>query len=347
MHCGGGEVIVAVGIYKATGGINLTCKNIGNRIGTCNTETAYPQASVNIIIVEEVNFECVGSVDENNDLGNFACCLELVNVPKKFSLTCVEFKIVLCVCFAFIAGERAIVALTAYARECKNNCITVCGDGVLNVCGIFVDVDFEDRSLTCENCTFAGRRACFFFKCFQEILSLITVVPIPKGLVYCQAGLFKCCLEVVCFGSIYVTGTGAAVCEVYRVCGKCTYLGACSKRKCIVFVEQKCCAFCFYFVAKFVTGSNSVCFGSVIALVVDGIGILILECPEGVAGNEERDCVVKHSDNNIHGNHNDHENDQNDRHELDEFHNVSPFCRNICVLFFTLRKSTHPTAACF
>ena len=170
-HCGRCEVVEAVCVNKATGGVNLTCKDISNCVCTCNTETANPQGSVNGVIVEEVYLKSVGCVDKNDNGLNLAFSLKVGSIFKECSLVSIELEVVLSSCITFVAGEGGVVAFTTNTGECNNNCIAVCGDGVFNVSGIISGVNFKDGSLTCKNCALTGGFT--GGNCVHEFLSFI------------------------------------------------------------------------------------------------------------------------------------------------------------------------------
>ena len=235
VHCRRRKVVVAIGIYEATRGVNLTCKNIGNSVGTCDTKTANPHTCVNVVIIKEINLKCVRGVYKNDDLCT-GCCLYLFCISKKLSFIIVKRKIVRSIFYALVAGEGTVIALTANTGECDYESICIAVNRSLYVIGIVSGVDFNDRCLTTESSVLTATTA--LGCCFLETLSFIAGVPVPKSFVYYEAACFKSLLKIKRLGSVNVTRACTTVCKIYGINRKGRNLYATCKRKRAVVKQE-------------------------------------------------------------------------------------------------------------
>ena len=325
VHCGGRQVVVAVGIHQAAGGVNLAGQDIGNRIGTGNAQAADPQAGIHIVVVQEVHLQGVGGVDQNDDAGDLAFLLQAVSICHQCPLSVIQRQVVELgghTVAVHIAGECAVIALAAHAGEGDDDGIAVGSDGVLDLLGIVGGIDLGDGGLAAQGGIFAAGAA--FGCCCLQGCSLIAVIPIPQSSIDLKAALFQSCLQVVCLGCVNVTGTGTAIGQVHGVDGQSGNLGAGSQGQRAV-VGQQCGTLSLYFIAESLTCRQSFVLRNAHTGVVNGILILVFQFPEAVAGDQEGDGVVEHSENDIDRDQ-DHSQDRTDeRNSLPE-RNVLTLC---------------------
>ena len=333
MHCRRGKVIVAVGIYQAAGGVDLTCQNVGHCVGTADTQTADPQTSIHIIVIQEIHLKRIGGVDQNDDAGDSAFLLEVIGISHQSSFIVVERKVIKLAgntVTVHIAGECAIVALAADTGEGNDHCVIIGSDGVLYISGIVGRIDLRDGCLTTQRSIFAaGAAFCGFLHQFR---SFFAVIPVPQYGVYLKAALFQRCFQVISLGSIHITGAGTAVGQIHRVNGQCGNLCALPQGQCAV-VEQQSRAFGFYFVAQILTGLQSLLLRNAHTGIVDRAIVSVLQLPEAVACQKQRYGVVEHTENDVQGDHDGRQDRAEQRNGLPKAH-IFPLC--LFVSFFRL-----------
>jgi len=157
-HGGGAEVVVAVGIDQAAGGVDLAGQDLGHGIDAGDAHVTDPQCGVDVVLVvlEEIDLQGVGGVDQQDGLFDGAVFLHLGNVLQHSLLVLVERQIV-----DLAIGK--VSTLAADAGQGHDGGIAVLGNAVLDLVGVDVPrhlggdlTGFSDRAALGASVVLAG-----------------------------------------------------------------------------------------------------------------------------------------------------------------------------------------------
>ena len=293
-HGGGAEVVVAVGIDQAAGGVDLAGQDLGNSVDAGDAHVTDPQRGVDVVLVvlEEIDLQGVGGVDQHDGLFDDAVLLHLGNVLQHGLLVLVERQIV-----DIAVGK--VSALAANAGEGDDGGIAVLGNAVLHIVGVDIPGHFSG------DLTGGGDGAALGA---GVVLACADGVEVPQGGVDGHTDLLEGSAQGVGGGGINVAGAGAAVHEVDTAVGEGADLGIGSQRQCIVVVHQQGSAFSLDLLGQGQTVVDHLLGRVEVTGVILGVGVLVLQLPEAAA-EAGRHGVVE-----LYGKHGQrHGNDHNDR----------------------------------
>ena len=293
-HSGGAEVVVAVGIDQAAGGVDLAGQDLGNGVDAGDAHVTDPQRGVDVVLVvlEEIDLQGVGGVDQHDGLFDDAVLLHLGNVLQHGLLVLVERQIV-----DIAVGK--VSALAANAGEGDDGGIAVLGNAVLHIVGVDIPRHFSG------DLTGGGDGAALGA---GVVLACADGVEVPQGGVDGHTDLLEGSAQGVGGGGINVAGAGAAVHEVDTAVGEGADLGIGSQRQCIVVVHQQGSAFSLDLLGQGQTVVDHLLGRVEVTGVILGVGVLVLQLPEAAA-EAGRHGVVE-----LYGKHGQrHGNDHNDR----------------------------------
>ena len=293
-HSGGAEVVVAVGIDQAAGGVDLAGQDLGNSVDAGDAHVTDPQRGVDVVLVvlEEIDLQGVGGVDQHDGLFDDAVLLHLGNILQHGLLVLVERQIV-----DIAVGK--VSALAANAGEGDDGGIAVLGNAVLHIVGVDIPGHFSG------DLTGGGDGAALGA---GVVLACADGVEVPQGGVDGHTDLLEGSAQGVGGGGINVAGAGAAVHEVDTAVGEGADLGIGSQRQCIVVVHQQGSAFSLDLLGQGQTVIDHLLGRVEVTGVILGVGVLVLQLPEAAA-EAGRHGVVE-----LYGKHGQrHGNDHNDR----------------------------------
>ena len=242
------QIVVQVGVHQRAGGGHSAGEQLAHTVDTGLAHIADPHGGIDAVVlaadgrVEEVHFQCVGAVDQDDDGLEGAVVLQCLQVLQQLDLFCRQLQIVAA---ALGTGDPAVVgavgtagqvcALTAGAGEHHDGSIAILGKAALGA-GQCAPRSFIDSVLGV---------------CFQRIRDggrgnaavvlhhAVGLVQIPQRLVDLNALSFQCFLQVGGLAGIHGTGAGAAVHQVHRAMAEQADLGAvCQRQGSVVVLQQ-------------------------------------------------------------------------------------------------------------
>ena len=293
-HGRGAVVVVAVGIDQAAGGVDLAGQDLGNSVDAGDAHVTDPQSGIDVVLVvlEEIDLQGVGGVDQHDGLFDDAVLLHLGNVLQHGLLVLVEGQIV-----DIAVGK--VSALAANAGQGNDGGIAVLGNAVLHIVGVDIP-----RHLS-GDLTGGGDGAALGA---GVVLACADGVEVPQGGVDGHTDLLEGGAQGVGGGGINVAGAGAAVHEVDAAVGEGADLGIGSQRQRIIVVHQQGSAFSLDLLGQGQTVIDHLLSGGKVAGKILGVGVLVLQLPEGAAvksGEAVVEFLGKHGQR--------HRNDHNDR----------------------------------
>ena len=268
-HSGGAEVVVAVGIDQAAGGVDLAGQDLGHGIDAGDAHVTDPQCGVDVVLVvlEEIDLQGVGRVDEDDDLFDLTVLLHLGQVGQHVLLVLVQSQVV-----NLAVGK--VGTLTANTGQGDDSGITVLGNAVFHVVGVDVPGSLGGGG------TGRSNRAAIVA---GIVLSSAGGVEIPQGRVDGNADLFQGSAQGIGAGGINIAGAGAAVDQVRTGGGESADLGIRSQRQRIVVVHQQGCALGLDLLGQSQTVVDHLLGGVEVTGVILGVGVLVLQLPEAAA----------------------------------------------------------------
>ena len=300
-HSGGAEVVVAVGIDQAAGGVDLAGQDLGNGVDAGDAHVTDPQRGVDVVLVvlEEIDLQGVGGVDQHDGLFDDAVLLHLGNVLQHFLLVVVERQIV-----DLAVGK--VSALAADAGQGHDSGIAVLGNAVLDLVGVDVPRHLGGDLTGGGDCATLGSGV---------VLAGADGVEVPQGGVDGDTDLFEGGAQGVGGGGINVAGAGAAVHEVDTAAGEGADLRVGSQRQRIVVVHQQGSALGLDLLAEEQAVIDHFLGRIEIRGKILGVGVLVLQVPESAA-HESCDRVVELLQNKGKRDRNDHHYGADDRQDL-------------------------------
>ena len=268
-HGGGAEVVVAVGIDQAAGGVDLAGQDLGHGIDAGDAHVTDPQCGVDVVLVvlEEIDLQGVGGVDQQDGLFDGAVLLHLGNVLQHSLLVLVERQIV-----DLAVGK--VSTLTADAGQGHDSGIAVLGNAVLDLVGVDIP-----RHLGGDLTGFGDHAALGA----SVVLAGADGVEVPQGGVDGDTDLFQGGAQGVGGGGINIAGAGAAVHEVDAAAGEGADLSVGSQRQRIVVVHQQGSALGLDLLGQSQTVVDHLLGGVEVTGVILGVGVLVLQLPEAAA----------------------------------------------------------------
>ena len=300
-HSGGAVVIIAVGIHQTAGGVDLACQDLGHGVDAGDAHVTDPEGGVDVVLVvlEEIDLQGVGRVDEDDDLFDLTVLLHLGQVGQHVLLVLVQSQVV-----NLAVGK--VGTLTANAGQGDDSGITVLGHAVFHVVGVDVPGSLGGGG------TGRSNRAAI---AAGIVLSSASGVEIPQGRVDGNADLFQGSAQGIGAGGINIAGAGAAVDQVRTGGGESADLGIRSQRQRIVVVHQQGCALGLDLLAEDQAVIDHFLGGIKIRGKILSAGVLVLQVPEGAAY-ESCNRVVELLQNDAKWDRNDHHHGADDGQNL-------------------------------
>ena len=268
-HGGGAEVVVAVGVDQAAGGVDLAGQDFGHGVDAGDAHVTDPQRGVDVVLVvlEEIDLQGVGGVDQHDGLFDSAVLLHLGHVLQHGLLVLVEGQVV-----DLVVGE--VSALAADAGQGHDGGIAVLGNAVLDLVGVDVPRHLSGDFTGGGDGTggIAG-----------VILAGAGGVEVPQGGVDGDTDLFEGGAQGVGGGGIDVAGTGATVHEVDAAAGEGADLRVGSQGQRVVVVHQQGSALGLDLLGQSQTIVDHLLGGVEVTGEVLGVGVLVLQLPEAAA----------------------------------------------------------------
>ena len=307
-HSGGAVVIVAVGIHQAAGGVHIADQNLGHGVDAGDAHIANPEGGVNVILVvlQEIDLQGIGRVDEHNNLLNLAVLLHLGQIGKQCLLILVECQIV-----DLAVGQ--VCALAADAGEGDDGGIAVVGHAVFHLIGVDVP-----RHLRGSRALGGNRTAA----CAGVVLTGTGGVEVPQRGVDGCAHLFQRGAQGVGGGSVNVAGARAAIDQVHTGGREGADLRVLGKRQGVVVVHEQGCALGLDLLAEHETVVHHLLRGSEVTGEVLCVGVLVFQLPEGTT-NKRRNRVVEGGENLGKRDEYDHEHSAEDCQNLPRQHGLA------------------------
>ena len=268
-HSGGAVVIIAVGIHQTAGGVDLAGQDLGHGVDAGDAHVTDPEGGVDVVLVvlEEIDLQGVGRVDEDDDLFDLTVLLHLGQVGQHVLLVLVQSQVV-----NLAVGK--VGTLTANTGQGDDSGITVLGNAVFHVVGVDVPGSLGGGG------TGRSNRAAIVA---GIVLSSAGGVEIPQGRVDGNADLFQGSAQGIGAGGINIAGAGAAVDQVRTGGGESADLGIRSQRQRIVVVHQQGCALGLDLLAEDQAVIDHFLGGIKIRGKILSAGVLVLQVPEGAA----------------------------------------------------------------
>ena len=295
-HSGGAEVVVAVGIDQAAGGVDLAGQDLGHGVDAGDAHVTDPQRGVDVVLVvlEEIDLQGVGGVDQQDGLFDGAVLLHLGNVLQHRLLVLVKRQIV-----DLAVGK--VSTLAADAGQGHDSGIAVLGNAVLDLVGVDIPRHLGGDLTGSGDHTALGAGV---------VLAGADGVEVPQRGVDGDTDLFEGGAQGVGGGGINIAGAGAAVHEVDAAAGEGADLRVGSQRQRIVVVHQQGSALGLDLLGQSQTVVDHLLGGVEVTGVILGVGVLVLQLPEAAAEAGRHGVVElcgKHGQR--------HEKDHNDRAE--------------------------------
>ena len=268
-HGGGAEVVVAVGIDQAAGGVDLAGQDLGHGIDAGDAHVTDPQCGVDVVLVvlEEIDLQGVGGIDQQDGLFDGAVFLHLGNVLQHSLLVLVERQIV-----DLAVGK--VSTLAADAGQGHDSGIAVLGNAVLDLVGVDIPRHLGG------DLTGGGDHAALGA---GVVLAGADGVEVPQSGVDGDTDLFEGGAQGVGGGGINIAGAGAAVHEVDAAAGEGADLSVGSQRQRIVVVHQQGSALGLDLLGQSQTVVDHLLGGVEVTGVILGVGVLVLQLPEAAA----------------------------------------------------------------
>ena len=302
-HGGGREIVIAVGIGQAAGGVPPPRQDIRHGVDAGDAHIADPQAGVHPILVvfQEVHLEGVGGVEQHHDLLDRPRRLHIRQVLHHLPLILVQGQVV-------GLPEGQINALAPHAGEHHDGRVAILGHGALHLIGVNAPGGLPHRRG-------GGKAAAVPYVVLAGALG----IEVPQRAVDGQAGFLQRGFQVVGGGGVDIARPGTAVHQIHRGGGEAADLRALSQGKGVFLIQEKGRPLRLHPAANVQAIGDHFLLISKIALEILGVVVRVFQLPEGAA-RKGGNGVVKHVHNDIDGGCDDGHNGENDGKDLPKQH---------------------------
>ena len=300
-HSGSSQIIVCPGVHQAAGGVDLTGQDISHSFDAALARAADPQSCIDAVVltagfrVQEVQFQSIGTVDQDNDLFEGTLLLQSLELLEHLFFSIIQLQVV---GNAFIRNGGIavlvgcqIVALTAHTGEHHDSSIAVGSKGVFQTgfCMDHAPRHFIDGE---------GAAVALHFRvaaCILAAGAVAGLVEIPQSTINAHVPLFQSGLQgrgVI--GHFHRAGTRTAVHGIHDRVAEQAHLRAGSQRQSTVVVLQQNSALCLHLTSHFFLMGCQIILVFISGLEV-GVVLVAIIVDLIVGGAEvsiQRNCIV-------------------------------------------------------